>query len=159
MPLTASAQGDRELCGIVRQISDGASLVQNLDATVQAISRRPLTEPAQVGFSAAKGDLARYLAKGKPGVSVKWSQASQRGPVKCGAYNAVLVTVDMNTVVIGPDASAGADADSTELEESMMRRIAGKATREDYIRLREYYVRAGDLEQARQMLEQAIQLK
>jgi hypothetical protein len=49
-------------------------------------------------------------------------------------------------------------ANAADVDDIMLRRMSGKATREDLMRLREFFIQAGDLGQAKLMLEQAMQL-
>ena len=154
----AAAQSDTALCSALESIKDGAYLVQESDSLVQVATRRPAAELSSVGIAAGKGNLAQYLTKGKSGLSVKWSSDTQRGPMKCGSFNAFTVAVDLRTVKIGPETVADAVTSTNDVDEIMLRRISGKASRDDLMRLREYYIQAGDLGQAKLMLEQALQI-
>jgi hypothetical protein len=155
---TTAAQSDPLLCSALESIKDGAYLVQESESSTQVATRRPSAETASVSISAAKGNLATFLTKGKSGLSVKWSSATQRGPVKCGTYNVVTIAVDMRTVKIGPETVTETVANAADVDDIMLRRMSGKATREDLLRLREFFIQAGDIGQAKLMLEQAMQL-
>jgi hypothetical protein len=153
----APAQVDTDLCRILEGIKDGTSLIQETNSQWRVASRRSIGEPVQTGFSSAKGTLAQHIMKGQAGLSVKWSRADERGPVKCVGYNGIMVVVDMRTVSITTASTTALDVNEPELEELILRRISGRANRDDLLRLREYYIQAGDLNQAKQILDQITQ--
>lgn len=154
----SAAQSGEDLCQRMEASLDGASLVRESAGHWQVISRRKLGEPAQVGVSAAKGELARHLTSGRQGGAVKWSGATQQA-LRCDGYKVVQVSVDAASVRFVTAGPEPVDMNSPEIEELIARRLDGTATRDELLRLRDYYVHAGDLAQARQLAEQALQLK
>lgn len=152
----AFAQGDSDLCRRFDGFKDGSSLIRNSGKAWQVASRRSVMESMQVGFSLAKGELAHHLTNDKPGYSVRWSGAIQRGPIKCGGYNVVYVAVDVSTISFvlsnGNITGTGPEA----IDEILARWKSGKATKEDLQRLRDYYAEIGDLMLAKRFLEESL---
>lgn len=151
------AQTDTELCRIVENIKEGSPLIYETKAEWRIASKRAIGEAVQAGFSSVKGTLAQHISKGQPGLAVRWSRAEERGPVRCGSYTAILVAVDASTVSISTASPSSSDSGSVELEDLILRRLAGKASRDDLLRLREYYIQAGDMNQAKLLLDQITQ--
>ncbi len=151
------AQTDSDLCRIVEGIKDGGTLIQETSSQWRIASRRPVGEVARAGFSSVKGTLAQHITKGQPGLSVKWARAEERGPIKCGTYSAILVLVEASTVLINPSNQNALEGNEAELEELVLKRMSGKATRDELLRLRQYFVQVGDLVQAKQLLDQVTQ--
>lgn len=159
-PVTSAfGQSDGDLCRRFEGLKDGASLILDTGKTWQVASRRNSMETTQIGFSSAKGDLSQHLTNDKPGYSVRWSGAVQRGPIQCGGYKVVHVTVEANTISYVPTKGTITNLSAEAIEEAIVRRMSGKATKEDLQRLRDYYAENGDLMQAKKLLEESLLLK
>jgi hypothetical protein len=135
---------------------NGDFLFQEYGVFARTISRRGLDEQHNVGSSAAKGALARRLAKDGNAQNVRWSGAEIQGPIICNGFKVIAVKVDVRTVKLMEPDPVISQPNNELVEAAMVRHISGRASRDDLSLLQKFYAQNGDLLQANRMAEDML---